>query len=132
MGVRLVFLFLNQRVIFIIFSCEIQKSLHIITDIFAFFPYHADFYADRWIERDAGNIGRGKFIGHAGIEKTSAVVIFQKLQSGINLTVVHQNMRCKTFQFKPDFQELVLDGVSVEENQGYLCHILNRGFFFSD
>ena len=36
MGVRLVFLFLNQRVIFIIFSCEIQKSLHIITDIFSY------------------------------------------------------------------------------------------------
>lgn len=43
MGVRLVFLFLNQRVIFIIFSCEIQKSLHIITDIFSLFPNHTDF-----------------------------------------------------------------------------------------
>ena len=47
MGVRLVFLFLNQRVIFIIFSCEIQKSLHIITDIFSFFPNHTDFNKER-------------------------------------------------------------------------------------
>ena len=41
------FLFLNQRVIFIIFSCEIQKSLHIITDIFSFFPNHTDFNKER-------------------------------------------------------------------------------------
>ena len=47
MGVRLVFLVLNQRVIFIIFSCEIQKSLHIITDIFSFFPNHTDFNKER-------------------------------------------------------------------------------------
>ena len=52
---------------FVIHAGEMQKCQHIAADVFTFFPYHADFYADRWIERDAGNIGRGKFIGHAGI-----------------------------------------------------------------
>ena len=42
-----VFLFLNQRMVFVIFSCEIQKSLHIITDIFSFFPNHTDFNKER-------------------------------------------------------------------------------------
>ena len=56
-----------------------QKCQHIAADIFAFFPYHADFYADRWIERDTGNIGGGKVIGHAGVEKAAIVSGFYKL-----------------------------------------------------
>ena len=55
----------------VIHAGEMQKCQHIATDIFAFFPYHADFYADRWIEWDTGNIETGKFIDHAGVEKTA-------------------------------------------------------------
>ena len=71
-----------------------------------------------------------KLIRHAGVKKTAAVVIFQKLQGGVDLAAAHENARGITVQFKADFQELVLDRVSVEENQRFLCHILNGYLLF--
>ena len=73
------FLFFYQRMFFVIHAGEMQKCQHIATDIFAFFPYHADFYADRWIEWDTGNIEIGKFIDHAGVEKAAIFSGFYKL-----------------------------------------------------
>ena len=50
---------------------EVQEFLHIVTDIFPLFPYDSDLYADGWTEGNSFYAGRGKSVGHAGIEKTS-------------------------------------------------------------
>lgn len=47
------------------------RNVSISPLMYLLFPYHADFYADRWIERDAGTLEEENFIGHAGIEKTA-------------------------------------------------------------
>lgn len=96
-------LFFYQRMFFVIHAGEMQKCQHIAADVFAFFPYHADFYADRWIERDAGNIGRGKFIGHAGIEKTAVFSGFYKLQGRVDLAAAHDDIRRVAVRFEPCF-----------------------------
>ena len=78
------------------------------------------FYADRWIERDAGNIGRGKFIGHAGIEKTAIFSGLYKLQSSVDLATSHHDIGLVTVHFKTHFQNLVLYGISIEKDQKIL------------
>lgn len=62
---------LNQRMFPVVHPGEVQEFLHIITDVFPFFPYHSDLYADGWTEGNSFYAGRGKSVGHAGIEKTS-------------------------------------------------------------
>ena len=104
-----------------------QKCQHIAADIFAFFPYHADFYADRWIERDTGNIGSGKVIGHAGVEKAAIFSGFYKLQGGVDLAAPHNDIGCVAIHLKTHFQDLILDGVSIEKDQ-----LLYRRIFCCD
>lgn len=41
---------LNQRMFPVVHPGEVQEFLHIITDVFPFFPYHSDLYADGWTE----------------------------------------------------------------------------------
>ena len=94
-----------------------QKCQHIATDIFAFFPYHADFYADRWIERDTGNIGGGKFIGHAGVEKAAIFSGFYKLLGGVDLAAPHNNIWFVAVHLKTHLQKLILDRVRVKKYQ---------------
>ena len=62
---------LNQRMFSVVHLGEVQEFLHIVTDIFPLFPYHSDLYADGWTEGNSFYAGRGKSVGHAGIEKTS-------------------------------------------------------------
>ena len=88
-----------------------------------FFPYHADFYADRWIERDTGNIGSGKVIGHAGVEKAAIFSGFYKLQGGVDLAAPHNDIGCVAIHLKTHFQDLILDGVSIEKDQLLFRHI---------
>ena len=102
---------------FVIHAGEMQKCQHIAADVFAFFPYHADFYADRWIERDAGNIGRGKFIGHAGIEKTAVFSGFYKLHCSVDLATSHHDIGLVAVHFKTHFQDLILDRIRVKKDQ---------------
>ena len=85
--------------------------------MYLLFPYHADFYAYRWIERDAGNIGRGKFIGHAGIEKTAVFSGFYKLQSSVDLATSHHDIGLVAVHFKTHFQDLILDRIRVKKDQ---------------
>ena len=106
--------------LFIVHAGEMKECQHITTDVFTFFPYHADFYADRWIERDAGNIGRGKFIGHAGIEKTGVFTGFYELQGRIDLAASHDDIWSVAIHFKTHFEKLVLDRVCVEKDQRLL------------
>lgn len=77
--------------LFVIHAGEMQKCEHIAADIFAFFPYHADFYPDGWFKGNAGNTGTGKFIGHAGIKETAVFSGFYKLQGGIDLAAAHND-----------------------------------------
>ena len=98
MGVRLVFLFLNQRVIFIIFSCEIQKSLHIITDIFSFFPHDSYFLLDQRGDRNALHALHG--FHQRGVHHGAAGAVLQKLFNGVELAGVHDDIRGDAGVFK--------------------------------
>ena len=101
---------------------KIQKFLHIITDVFSFFPNHTNFNKQRWLERNLNNVR--KLIRHAGVEKTATVVIFQELQGGVDLAAAHKNTGGITVQFKADFQKLVLDGYFEQD-----AHHLNVNVF---
>ena len=61
---------LNQGMFPVVHPGEVQEFLHIVTDVFPLFPYHSDLYADGWTKGNSFYARRGKFISHAGIQKT--------------------------------------------------------------
>ena len=94
---------LCQRMLSIIYSCKVQKFLHVTTDVFPLFPYHSDFYADGWIEGNSFYTGGGKLVGHAGVEKTAVLAGFYQLQGGIDLTAAHDDIWGVAVHFKARF-----------------------------
>lgn len=107
---------LNQWMFTIVHPGEAQEFLHIVTDIFPLFPYHSDLYVDWWTEGNSFYAGRGKFSGHAGIEKASIFAGFYQLQNSINLAAVHDDVRDVTAHFKASFQQLVLYGIGIKKD----------------
>lgn len=107
---------LNQWMFTIVHPGEAQEFLHIVTDIFPLFPYHSDLYADGWTEGNSFYAGRGKFAGHAGIEKASIFTGFYQLQNSINLAAVHDDVRDVTAHFEACFQQLVLYGIGIKKD----------------
>ena len=105
---------------FVIHAGKMQKCQHITADVFAFFPYHTDLYADRRIQWNSGDIGIRKFTGHAGIEKTGVFTGFYELQGRIDLAASHDDIWSVAIHFKTHFEKLVLDRVCVEKDQRLL------------
>ena len=102
---------------FVIHACEMQKCEHITADVFAFFPYHTDFYADGRVQGNAGDAGTGKFIGHAGIKETAVFSGFYKLQGGVDLAAPHNDIWFVTIHLKTHLQKLILDRVRIKKYQ---------------
>lgn len=103
----------------VVHSGEVQKLLHITTDVFSLFPNHSNLYVYGGAKWNPSDTEGDKFINHARVEEAAVFTGFYKLKCGMNLAATHDYVRGVAFHFKACLNKLVLHRISIEKNQGF-------------
>ena len=100
----------------IVLPAEGQEGLHGGAHVAAPPPDQSHPGLHRWLQGDADQFG--ELLEHAFIEEAAALALAQELEDGGDLAAAHDDVRGDLPGLELAEEDLVLDGVLVEEDQG--------------